>query len=91
MKNGGATITVLRSADTGLAAKMRAKCEEMIGAQKKIVGFAIVAWGPDGGSCSSTEISDGSMIPSIMVPDFVRNRLLAERVIAWTMEEVEKS
>ena len=47
-------------------------------------GFAFVVWGRDN---QSTCFSVGSTkIPSIMVPDFVRTRLLADRIENWAVD-----
>lgn len=57
----------------------------------EIAGFAFVVWGKDGTSVCIQRVKDGSMIPSILVPDFVRNRLLAERIEQWTIETINES
>ena len=48
-----------------------------------------MAWGSDGGSSCKTFVKDGSIIPTALIPDFVRNRLLAERIEQWTLESLE--
>lgn len=51
-----------------------------------IDGFAFVVWGHDlGSTCYS---AGGRTMPAILVPDFVRNRLLAERISDWTEHAV---
>jgi hypothetical protein len=51
-----------------------------------IAGFAFMVWSEDGASTSDAR-TDGH-IPSILVPDFVRNKLLADRIEAWTVERI---
>ena len=53
---------------------------------KNIAGFALVVWGSNATSVAMLE-SDGR-IPSILVPDFVRNRLLARQIERWTIQEI---
>jgi len=50
-----------------------------------LAGFAVVAWGRDLESCADACNFDGR-IPAILIPDFVRNRLLAQRIEAWTLD-----
>ena len=49
-----------------------------------VVGFAMVMWGADGSSHAACRAYPGSNIPSIAVPDFVRNRLLAAKIEEWS-------
>lgn len=51
----------------------------------RVEGFAVMIWGSDGSTVYAH--TDGS-IPSILVPDFVRNRLLASRIEAWTIDTI---
>lgn len=53
-----------------------------------IAGFALVVWSPDGTSTCMSRINESNMIPSILVPDFVRNRLLADRIERWTIDTI---
>ena len=48
-----------------------------------VVGFALVIWDADGGSSATVRAGAGSTIPSIAMPDFVRNRLLAAKINEW--------
>jgi hypothetical protein len=54
----------------------------------RIAGVALVVWAPDNSSTVTLSVNDSSKIPSIMVPDFVRNRLLAERIESWTLDDI---
>lgn len=54
----------------------------------RIAGFAVVVWGADNGSVSLISVNEGSKIPSILAPDFVRNRLLASQIETWTLESL---
>ena len=49
-----------------------------------IAGFAFVVWAKDGASTADAQ-NKTSSIPNILIPDFVRNRLLAERIEAWAV------
>lgn len=89
-KDGGASLTVLRTKLPDMRALLRTTCGEVLEGQSNVVGFTIVAWGADGGSTAATRVSDGSSIPSILVPDFVRNRLLAERIEMWTIDGLKR-
>lgn len=60
-----------------------------IEAAEDIGGFALVIWDPSGSSVACMDVTR-SNIPSILVPDFVRNRLLAYRIEGWTMETVDE-
>ena len=51
-------------------------------------GYAIVVWAPNSDSTASARSGQDSRIPTIMVPDFVRNRLLAERIEEWSVRAV---
>lgn len=50
-----------------------------------IAGFAFVVWGSDMRSTATLQVWENP-IPSALVPDFVRNRLLADRIETWTLE-----
>lgn len=63
--------------------------EVLDGHNDRIAGVAIVVWAPDSGSTALMSVNNSSAIPSILVPDFVRNRLLAERIEAWTIDAIE--
>jgi hypothetical protein len=54
-----------------------------------LAGFAVVVWGKDG-TISSMLRSDGR-IPGILVPDLVRNKLLAERIEDWTIDTINSA
>ncbi len=49
------------------------------------VGFAFVIWAEDGLSAADMGGNDKNRIPGILIPDFARNRLLAEKIEEWTM------
>lgn len=56
----------------------------------RVAGFAFVVWGPDNGSVATQSANDLSRIPSIMIGEFVKNRLLASTIERWTMENFEE-
>lgn len=49
-----------------------------------LAGYAVVVWRTDG--VSSAYLQSNGQIPSILVPDFVRNRLLAEKIEDWAID-----
>jgi hypothetical protein len=51
---------------------------------RPVVGFAMVMWNADGTSNAACKAYPGSSIPSIAIPDFARNRLLAEKIEEWS-------
>lgn len=86
---GGADLRILR----GGGDPQRARIDGLVrgaldGMGAGIVGFAFVIWGDDNGSVAIGENFDGNRIPAILVPDFVRNRLLARQIEKWTLEDL---
>lgn len=70
-------------------AEVCATAQRVAGAMgEPIVGYVVMCWSADGTSACKTIAKDGSTIPSILVPDFVRNRLLADRIESWTLDTV---
>jgi hypothetical protein len=51
----------------------------------RLGGFAFMVWDTDGSSTVDAANMDGT-IPTILIPDFVRNRLLAARIEQWTLD-----
>jgi hypothetical protein len=51
-----------------------------------LAGYAVMAWDKDGVSTIDAA-NFGSCIPNILIPDFVRNRLLAHRIEEWVLED----
>jgi hypothetical protein len=72
MKNGGASVHVLRTATvTDAFEKAAASILEV--RKNDMAGFAIVAWGRTGWSTTRVETVDGAAIPIVLVPDYVRS------------------
>lgn len=90
MKNGGASIRVLRGEDQNHTLNVMKRVEQCLSAQgSDVAGFAFVVWGKEQDStCDAANYC--SPIPHILIPDFVRNRLLAERIVDWAVEQVKK-
>lgn len=86
----GRTIDVLRpkkTDDTVLRERFAVATKyAMEPTEHPLAGYALVVWQTDGTSTAFLQ-SDGK-IPSILVPDFVRNRLLAMRIEDWTIETI---
>lgn len=53
-------------------------------ADGELAGFCFMIWDTD---CKSTATSAnmGGHIPSVVIPDFVRNRLLQQRIEDWAV------
>jgi hypothetical protein len=51
---------------------------------RPIVGYAVVLWDADLGSVASLQVGQGSTIPSIAMPEFVKQRLLAAKIQDWS-------
>lgn len=55
-------------------------------------GFALVVWAPDGASTADMgmkSIDQGAQIPSMLIPDFVRNRLLGMKIEEWAVDTIK--
>lgn len=66
------------------------------GVDHKPVGVVMVVW--DGEYASNCAVLQPNgpewlpgMLPGILIPDFVRNRLLAQKIISWAIEDVNES
>lgn len=87
----GRKIEVLRRDSRHFRADFLAFCRNTVDLQgDDFVGFALVVWGSDQSSTAECMVSQGSCIPTILVPDFVKNRLLAERIERWTREGLKE-
>lgn len=56
-----------------------------------ICGFGLVVWGSKGSSTAdlgTKQPDQGAIIPEILIPDFIRNRLLAVKIEDWTVDTV---
>jgi hypothetical protein len=54
-----------------------------------IAGFAFVIWSSEG--ATSSVVINNSRIPGIVIPDLVRNKLLAEKIEEWTIESIHNA
>jgi len=94
-KDGGATVRVIHAPPKR---KNRADLDRLVretlafypSDSCDIGGFAFVVWDAEGASTCVLANYDGR-IPSILIPDFVRNRLLAQKIIQWTMDDLKDS
>lgn len=86
---GGCHLVVLPSPYEARRKEMDARISDALSAHgTDLAGFALVVWDETGGS--TTASYSGGGIPSILVPDFCRARLLAHRIESWTIETVNK-
>lgn len=54
-------------------------------------GFALVVWNAEGASTAdmaNREPRQGAYIPAILIPDFVRNRLLGMKIEEWAVDTI---
>ena len=86
-KAGGAQLVLLQAPEERSRQRCLQMVRETVDAAEDVGGWAFVVWGPDGASVAAVGVPR-SNIPSILVPDFVRNRLLAYRREDWTLETV---
>ena len=86
-KNGGATIRLLHRPD--FRQEARDLCNQVFSghAEVAVAGMAMVLWAADG-QATAIMASGPGCIPGMLIPDFVRNRLMAERIIQWAVEAV---
>ena len=66
--------------------EMRELVDECQTNNEPIVGYAVVLWVADGGSIAVARAGEGSTIPSVALPDFARNRLLAAKIEEWRQQ-----
>lgn len=87
LKTSGLRIVRLSSGPErtrrAIMAETREMFDNMWATGNPVVGFAMVMWSSDGSSDAACRAYPGSNIPSIAVPDFVRNRLLASKISEW--------
>lgn len=90
-KNGGEIRVLPQNTREDDIRFVRERVERVIEVHNgRVAGMAVVVWAPDNSSTVTLTVNDSSKIPSIMVPDFVRNRLLAERIESWTLEDIAR-
>lgn len=90
-KNGGGVIRALpvnpdAALDPGYVKRRVAQVIETL--DGPVAGFAVVVWGPDNGSTALMNVAANSKMPLMMIPDFVRNRLLADQIERWTIADI---
>jgi len=82
-KAGGATLVLLPDHATNdriaTLRRVRAVLDEHL-RHADIAGIGFLVWGTDFSS------SDHARIPSIAMPEFIKNRLLAAKIEEWTGE-----
>lgn len=86
----GREIRVMRSTDDGNAEIKRRVSQAVDALSEPVVGVALVAWSENNGSVAHVYVGDDSRIPFILVPDFVRNRLLANAIEKWTIDTLDE-
>lgn len=87
-KNGGG-CTIVRLKDgaersySSILAEMRDLIAGMRDEGADPVGFVCMAWDGNFRAWCTLKSYPGSPLPPIFVPDFVHNRLLAEKICEW--------
>ena len=54
----------------------------------RVSGFVFVCW--DHNWVSTTDTRCDAVMPAMMLPDFVRNRLLASQILTWANQDVRE-
>ncbi len=67
----------------------KAIAEVLDGHGPDAVGVALVLWDADGHSTACCRALLGSRIPPVLVPEFVKMRLLGEVIEGWAVDAVE--
>ena len=87
-KTGG-EIRVLKKKWNDTDTVVRQATERVLKAHTEgIAGYAIVVWGSDGEMTSSLGCGPRNRVPPILVPELVRNKLLAHKITDWTIDEI---
>lgn len=86
----GGHLILLNTPNTDLADRLVNSAALMAASGHRIAGYVMVAWAADGTSWSTCRVGRASAIPSVLVPDFVRNKLLAQRIEDWTIESINE-
>lgn len=88
LKGGGPRIVRLTDGAERSYASIMAEMRDLIAGMREEdaspVGFAVIAWDGNFRAWCALKSYPGSPLPPIFVPDFVRNRLLAEKICEWT-------
>ena len=85
LKSGG-SVRLLRDAKDDRRAFVEHKIRTVLDSHgDDLAGFAFMVWAPDHRSTCFSSCNDTSDVPKIMIPDFVRNRLMAERIVDWSV------
>ena len=86
-KKTGFTLHVLRSeADSSRIAFLRdarTLVDKFRDGAGSIAGFAVVLWDAELQSNAMLRASERSQIPSIAMPEFIKNRLLTAKIEEW--------
>ncbi len=86
-KDKSAELVILPAFDDRNRAEILRRVRIVLDCQTSgYAGFAFVVWGPDNGS--TCDAMGSEMMPSILLPDFVRSRLLAARFLQWAHEDM---
>lgn len=84
----GRTFTVLRPEQNYDRRIVESGVREVLDQHSvDFAGYAFMVWGMDGSS--TCDLQTKSNIPSILVPDFVRNRLLGMKIEEWILKDLQ--
>lgn len=86
---GGARLLVIpgieKSERRDIEKTIREVLDGHVDADYALGGFAFVVWDKDGSSSCAMRAGNGC-IPAMLAPDFVRNRLMAYKIIDWARD-----
>lgn len=81
-------VTLLRQPKDVDREHIERSVRSVLDSQHDLAGFAIVVWGADFSTTCDMDSGPRSNIPSIVIPDLVRARLLAYRTETWTIQSL---
>lgn len=92
-KSGGEVRLIAPIKDEGRARAERGVRAVLDGHEQfgGIAGFAFVAWAADGATTGDLWAGSDSSIPAILIPDLVRNQLLAMKIEEYTIDTINES
>lgn len=87
-KDGSAEVRVLYSKDPDISERVATCGPRMLASAgtNQLVGYCLFAWRADGTAYSLRRAGNGNQIPAALLPDFIRNALLADTASDWAIE-----
>lgn len=67
---------------------IRAVLDAHTKAGSDIAGYAFVVWAHDFASTTTSYSGPSSLVPALLIGDFVRNAIVADRIEGWTIDRI---